>query len=128
MNHFGRELVMHHGFSALVDGDVILRHRAVASEDEDHLEPGKGTHEFAVLLAKAGEVFCGDEREVHARLEDEAFLFRTIEARVTTSTPARSANGSCTRCVPCLARFGQPRLHRLEPRQPFTFSGNCSAW
>src|SRR5437867_5582344 len=51
---------------------------------------------------------------------------RNTSARVTTSTPARSARGSWTRFVPCFAWLGQPRLHRLEPRQPFTLTGNCS--
>src|SRR5207245_7484560 len=51
---------------------------------------------------------------------------RSTSARVTTSTPARSARGSCTRFVPCFAWLGQPRLQRLEPRQPLTLTGNCS--
>ena len=52
---------------------------------------------------------------------------RVTSARVTTSTPCRSALGSWTRLVPCLAALGQPRLQRLEPRQPRRLSGNCSA-
>src|SRR5947208_17179618 len=51
---------------------------------------------------------------------------RNTSARVTTSTPGGSARGSWTRFVPCFAWLGQPRLHRLEPRQPLTLTGNCS--
>src|SRR5512135_416997 len=59
-------------------------------------------------------------------VSERSGAIRTTSARVTTSTPPRSAAGSCTRLVPCFAWLGQPRLHRDEPLQPFTFAGNCS--
>ena len=73
-----RERVVHHGAAVGVDGDPVAGHGAVVGHDEDHLQPGKGVEQCAVLGTEAGEVLGRHERKIHARLKDES-LVRHVE-------------------------------------------------
>ena len=79
-------------------------------------------HDLRVDLVFAGLPRRGialARRRLGGNPRAETFLADvSTSQRVITSTPFRSARGNCTRSVPCLAWLGQPRLQRLEPRQP----------
>ena len=70
---------MHHGPPRAVDSDPVAGHRAVAREQEDHLETRKRAHHRAVRRAESRQALRCHEREIHARLEHEAVLRGAVD-------------------------------------------------
>jgi len=79
LERLGCEAVVHHGPPGAVDRDPVARHRAVAGEQEDHLEAGKRAHRRTVGRAESRQALRRHEREIHARLEHEAVLRGAVD-------------------------------------------------
>src|SRR5438876_470837 len=79
LERLGGEAIMHHGPPRAVDSDPVAGHRAVAREQQDHLETWKRAHHRAVRRAESGQALGCHEREIHARLEHEAVLRGAVD-------------------------------------------------
>ena len=117
---------MHHGPPRAVHGDAVLSRRAIAGQQQDHLQPRERLHDGAVGRAEAREALRRHEREIHARLEHEPLFGRAVHeialgvahvvgdgARVL----AHQDEGGMTREVPAEARQARREARPEQQRR-----------